>query len=75
MDCQNCSNKNTPKCYRQTADRVWEMAKEYNAQGIETLAMVLYEIAQQIHDLARSKELECQLKKEEDDCGNNSISE
>lgn len=69
MDCQNCSQKNnvTPLCYRQAADRVWEMAKEYELQGMTNLAEALYEIAQQIHDLARSKQLEC--------CSNNLISE
>jgi len=69
MDCPNCSNNNedAPLCYREAADKVWEMAKEYEAAGVHELAEVLYEISQQIHDLARSKQLEC--------CSNNLISE
>lgn len=68
MNCQNCAYKNNvmPLCHRQAADRVWEMAKEYEAQGLKELADAMYEIAQNIHNLARSKQLEC--------CINNLIS-
>ena len=61
MDCQHCPNKDnvTPMCYRQAADKVWDMANEYKKQGILDLADVLFELAQEIHDLARSKELHC----------------
>lgn len=46
---------------------MWEMAKEYEDQGITDLAEALYDIAIQIHELARLKQLEC--------CSNNIISE
>ncbi len=67
MDSQNSQSNITSLPYRQAADRIWEMAKEYDAQGERELAGVLYEISQEIHDLARSKSYD-------DSCGNNPIS-
>lgn len=71
-DKKNCSkqDKNSPvaTCYRKAADRVWEMANQYKEKGINELSNVLFELSQEIHDLARSKELDCvdlsKLKKE-----------
>ena len=42
--------------YRKAADRVWEMAKEYEAKGMYELATAIKELADQLHDLAREKE-------------------
>lgn len=42
--------------YREAADRIWEMAKEYDAMGLFELAGALKEVATQMHDFARSKE-------------------
>ena len=43
--------------YREAADRVWNMAKEYEEKGYKELANAIKDLAVQLHDLARSKEL------------------
>lgn len=42
--------------YRKAADQVWELAKEYEAQGKTELAITIKELAVQLHDLARNLE-------------------
>lgn len=42
--------------YRKAADRVWEMAREYEANGEKELAEVFKEVADRLHNLAREKE-------------------
>ena len=49
-------SNNTAK-YREAADKVWKMAKEYEKKGYKELAHAIQELAVQLHDLARSKEL------------------
>ena len=44
--------------YRQAADRIWEMAKEYERMGLTDLATTLKDIATEIHGLARAKHVE-----------------
>lgn len=41
--------------YRQAADRVWEMAKEYEKLGLIDLSNELKDIATEIHNVARKK--------------------
>lgn len=48
--------------YRKAADRVWEIAKQYEDEGDGTLAIAIKELAVQLHDLAREKEMEEQEK-------------
>jgi hypothetical protein len=61
MDCSKCPHNTniTPISYRQAADKIWEMAQEYKKKGEDDLAESLYELSQQIHDLARSKQMMC----------------
>lgn len=46
-DCRN---------YREAADRIWDMASEYERAGLIDLSEELKQICQQIHDLARLKQ-------------------
>lgn len=48
--------QNSALQYRKAADRVWEMAEEYEARGMMELATAIKELADQLHDLAREKE-------------------
>ena len=41
--------------FRKAADRVWEMAEEYEEKGMRELATAMKELSQQLHDLAREK--------------------
>lgn len=50
-------NKKTTSCFREAADKVWEMAEEYRKAGCLELAGELKSLATQLHDLARIKEL------------------
>lgn len=45
--------KNVANQFREAADRVWEMAKEYEERGEWEVAQTLKELTQQLHDLAR----------------------
>lgn len=42
--------------FRLAADRVWELAKEYEAKGNKELGIALKDIAMELHDLARKQE-------------------
>jgi hypothetical protein len=44
--------------YREAADRIWEMAKDYEKLGLKELAATLKDIATEIHSLARAKQVE-----------------
>lgn len=44
------------KDYRIAADRVWELAREYEKKGLFDLAFELKHLADQLHDLARVRE-------------------
>jgi HD superfamily phosphohydrolase YqeK len=48
-------NASTSFKYREAADRVWEMAKEYERNGHRELSKAMKELAGQLHDLARMK--------------------
>ena len=48
------------KCFREAADRIWDMASEYQAKGLRELAYELKDLAAQLHFIARKKELEIQ---------------
>jgi hypothetical protein len=56
MDDNNL--KEEGQSYREAADRVWELAKEYEEQGLFQLAGELKNIVSQIHALARKKQTE-----------------
>jgi len=43
--------------YREAADRIWEMAKEYDEMGLFELSSALKDICTQMHDYARSEEV------------------
>lgn len=49
---------NNSNYYREAADKVWEMAKDYEKKGLKELSETLKDIAQDIHDLARQKLLD-----------------
>ena len=48
--------------YRESADRIWDMAKEYEKLGLKELATTLKDIATEIHNLARAKQVEDAIK-------------
>ncbi len=48
--------------HRIAADKIWEMAKEFQAKGSHDVAAVLYDMAERIHFIARQKEKQ-KLKK------------
>lgn len=50
------NNGNESHCYREAADRIWDLAKEYESRGLPDLAEVLTDIASEVHVLARTKE-------------------
>ena len=59
IKCSGCPAKNCNsecKKYREAADKIWDMAKEYENSGLVGLSNELKQICQQIHDLARSKQ-------------------
>jgi len=47
------SVKSESECFREAADRVWDLAKEYEAKGIKDLEEELKELATQLHSNAR----------------------
>jgi len=50
-------HKNEHECFREAADRVWDLAKEYEAKGgLKDLEEVLKELAAQLHVKARELE-------------------
>jgi len=53
---KNSGNKSN--CYREAADRIWDLAKEYETKGLRDLAEVLTDIATEVHDLARANQFE-----------------
>jgi len=48
--------KDEGKHYREAADKVWELAKEYEEKGLFELAGELKNIVTQIHFLANEKQ-------------------
>lgn len=42
--------------FRDAADKVWEMAKEYEESEHRDISNILKELASQLHELARNKE-------------------
>ena len=50
------NNSNESYCYREAADRIWDLAKEYESKGLLDLAEVLTDIASEVHVLARTQE-------------------
>lgn len=52
----NTKQQTKAKDYRKAADRVWELAREYEAKGLFDLAFELKHLADQLHDLARVRE-------------------
>ena len=42
--------------YREVADKIWELSKEYEEKGMFELSSELKNISSNIHDLARLKE-------------------
>lgn len=46
-------NKSEHECFREAADRVWELAKEYESKGLTDLEEQLKELAAQLHKRAR----------------------
>ena len=51
------SFKNDGYSFREAADRVWEMALEYEREGLIELAGELKSIVSQIHALARAHQV------------------
>jgi hypothetical protein len=45
--------------YREAADKIWELSKEYDKKGLFELSRELKNICTNIHDLARIKEISC----------------
>ena len=52
----NKLEKDEGQHYREAADKVWELAKEYEEKGFFELAGELKNIVSQIHTLARIKQ-------------------
>jgi len=50
--------KTEGQSYREAADKVWELAKQYEDKGLFELAGELKNIVSQIHALARAKQTE-----------------
>jgi hypothetical protein len=55
-----CHNNHTPDnhcsdCYREAADKIWDIALDYQAMGLWDLAQELKSLADHLHDLAREK--------------------
>lgn len=48
--------KNSSGAYREAADKIWDLAKEYKAKGLHDLSEMLIDIAAEVHNLARAKE-------------------
>ena len=42
--------------YREAADKVWEIGKEYEKEGHKELALAIKDLATELHSLAREKE-------------------
>jgi hypothetical protein len=42
--------------YREAADKVWEIGKEYERAGHKELGMAIKELSSKLHNLARKKE-------------------
>ena len=40
-------------CFREAADRIWDMAKEYKTKGLRDLEEELKELAAQLHRKSR----------------------
>jgi len=49
-------NKSEHECFREAADRVWNIAREYEAKGLKDLEEELKELATQLHNSARKIE-------------------
>lgn len=43
--------------FREAADKVWDIAKEYELSDHKDIANVLKQLAEELHELARHKEL------------------
>jgi hypothetical protein len=64
MNAENKNNKDIKlqECndgcvhYREVADKIWELSREYEGKGLLELASELKNISSNIHDLARLKE-------------------
>lgn len=43
--------------YREAADKIWDLAREYRLSGNSELGKVLIELSTELHRIAREKEL------------------
>jgi hypothetical protein len=43
--------------YREIADRIWDMSKEYESSTCRDISWELKQISQKLHDMARMSEL------------------
>jgi hypothetical protein len=41
---------------REAADKIWEMAKEYQRMGLHDVSLILKDLSSQLHDMARKEE-------------------
>jgi len=53
------SEEKYAKCsyYREAANRIWELAEEYNSKGLYELAGALKDLASKMHEIAHKKEI------------------
>lgn len=51
-----CMTKPRVLEHRIAADKIWEMAKEFQAKGSHDVAAVLFDMAERIHFISRQKE-------------------